>query len=221
MIRYVLFDLDGTLLYTLDTIAYHLNATISDLGLGAVSRDDTRRFIGNGARKLVARALAKNGIDDDGVISRVLELYNSSYDNDPLPLTHPYDGVKELVDVLCEMGITLGVVTNKPEPTAKKLVDSFFPGRFSFVRGGKEGIALKPDPEESLSLLHQHGGTAAECAFVGDSDVDVHTGRNIGAALTVGVSWGFRSKEELVSLGADVVCDSAAEVLEAVLKYSR
>ena len=219
MIKYVLFDLDGTLLSTLETITYHLNATISGLSLGEVSLEDTRQFIGNGARKLVSRALSKNGVDDADTVSKVLAIYNRAYDSDPLPLTHPYDGVPELVDALYERGITLGVVTNKSEPTAIKLVESFFPRKFAFVRGGKEGAILKPDPTEAITLLHGLGGDASECAFIGDTDVDILTGKNMGAALSIGVSWGFRSREELEMAGADLVSDNADEIFRAIAEH--
>ena len=219
MIKYVLFDLDGTLLSTLDTITYHLNGTISALSLGEVTVEDTRQFIGNGARKLVSRALAKNGVYDEATVSKVLEIYNKAYDSDPLPHTYPYDGVVELVDKLYESGITLGVVTNKPEPTAIKLVDSFFPGRFAFIRGGKAGAILKPDPTEAIALLSSVGGNASECAFIGDTDVDILTGKNMGAALSIGVAWGFRPREELALAGADLVSDSATEILKAITEH--
>ena len=219
MIKYVLFDLDGTLLSTLDTITYHLNGTISALSLGEVSLEDTRQFIGNGARKLVSRALAKNGVYDEDTVSKVLGIYNSAYDADPLPHTYPYDGVPELVEALYERGITLGVVTNKPEPTAIKLVESFFPGRFAFVRGGKAGVALKPDPTEAIALLSSVGGCASECAFIGDTDVDILTGKNMGAALSIGVSWGFRPGEELTSAGADLVSGNPEEILNAITEH--
>ena len=221
MIKYAIFDLDGTLLSTLDTITYHLNATISSLSLGEVTLDDTQRFIGNGARKLVSRALDKNGVNDEDTVKKVLEIYNASYDRDPLPHTYPYPGVVELVDALYESGVTLGVVTNKPEPTAVKLVEYFFPGKFAFVRGGKEGVRLKPDPEEALRLLESVGGIPSSCAFVGDTDVDILTGKNMGAALSIGVSWGFRPAAELLSAGADLVTDNADEVADAILGKNR
>jgi len=216
MIKCVLFDLDGTLLSTLDTITYHLNSVISGLSLGGVTVEDCRQFIGNGARKLVSRALAKNGIYDEETVSLVLDSYNRAYDTDPLPLTEPYCGVVELVDTLYNMGLKLLVVTNKPEPTAAKLIDSFFPGKFAFVRGGSEGVLLKPDPTESLALLQKIDIKASECAFIGDTDVDIHTGKNMGAALSVGVSWGFRKRDELVAAGADFVVDKADEVVRII-----
>lgn len=216
MIKCVIFDLDGTLLSTLDTITYHLNKTLSSLELGSVTLEDTCAFIGNGARKLVTRALAKNGVHDDNTVSEVLTLYNRSYDDDPLPLTYPYDGITDLIDRLYARGITLGVVTNKPEPTARKLVESFFPGKFAFVRGGKEGVKLKPDPEETLKLLKSVGIEPEECAFVGDTDVDIYTAKNMSAALSIGVAWGFRSREELASCGADTVVTDAVEIFDAI-----
>ena len=216
MIKCVLFDLDGTLLSTLDTIAYHLNQTLSSLSLGFVTVEDCSRFIGNGARKLVARSLDKNGISDEEILGRVLKMYNESYDSDPIPHTAPYPGVVGLVDVLYSRGVVLGVVTNKPEPTAKKLIDRFFPGKFAYVRGGREGAVLKPDPKDSLDILGLLGLEASECAFVGDTSVDIQTGKNMRAALSIGVSWGFRGREELVSAGADLVADNADDILRVL-----
>ncbi len=209
MIKYVLFDLDGTLLSTLDTITYHLNAALSARGLGEITVEDAREYIGNGARKLVARAVSRGGVDDEAVIGAVLSDYNRAYDTDPLPETEPYEGITALVDKLYAEGIKLGVVTNKPEPTAKKLISHFFKDKISIVSGGREGIVLKPDPRESLSVLAGMGGVPSECAFVGDTSVDILTGKNMGAALSVGVTWGFRSREELLGAGADVTVDGA------------
>ena len=216
MIKYVLFDLDGTLLATLDTITYHLNAALVSHGLEKITVSDCSELIGNGARRLVAGAVNRSGVDDGDVISEVLSQYNRAYDSDPLPCTYPYNGITELVDKLVAKGVILGIVTNKPEPTAKKLAEHFFPGKFAFVRGGCEGAILKPDPTESLRMLASVGGKADECAFVGDTSVDIYTGKNMGAALSVGVSWGFRTRESLFEAGADVVADHPSDVLYAV-----
>lgn len=216
MIKCVLFDLDGTLLSTLDTITYHLNNTLSAFSLREISVNDCSEFIGNGARKLVERAVAKSGVGDEGTVRRVLEVYNDAYNSDPIPHTEPYDGVVDLVEELYGRGIKLGVITNKPEPTAIKLIDSFFPDRFDLVSGGREGAVLKPDPKEALAVLEKLGAHASECAFVGDTSVDIKTGINMGAGLTVGVSWGFRSREELAGAGADIVVDTPNDILRAV-----
>ena len=213
MIRYVLFDLDGTLLSTLDTIRYHLNRALVSRNLSEITINECSEFIGNGARKLVKRAVGKSGSCDEELIAEVLKSYNLAYDNDPLPHTYPYEGIRELVDELSARGVTLGVVTNKPEPTAKKLIEYFFPGKFSFVSGGREGIALKPDPKETLRLINSLDGKSQECVFIGDTDVDILTGKNIGAALSIGVSWGFRTRESLILAGADAVVDKPMDAI--------
>ena len=221
MIKYVLFDLDGTLLSTLDTITYHLNAALCAHGLGEITVENTREYIGNGARKLVTRAVMQSGVDDECVVNTVLSDYNNRYDNDPLPSTHPYDGISALVDRLYTEGVVLGVVTNKPEPTAKKLISHFFGDKISLVSGGRAGIALKPDPEESLKVLSSMGGAPSECAFVGDTSVDICTGKNMKAALSVGVTWGFRTSDELIGAGADVTVDDAESLYSALTEVKQ
>ena len=218
MIKYVLFDLDGTLLSTIETITYHLNSALESHSLGRITVEDAKAFIGNGARKLVERALLKNGISDGDTVAKILLEYNRAYDSDPLPLTYPYAGIADLVDDLYNSGIKLAVVTNKPEPTARKLIEHFFYGKIDIVSGGRTGAVLKPDPTESRRVLSALGGEASECAFVGDTYVDIETGKNMGAALTVGVTWGFRSREELTGAGADFIADCPEQILSAIRK---
>lgn len=213
MKKCVIFDLDGTLLYTLDSITHHLNATLSSRGFKKVSSEETGEFIGNGAKMLVSRAMAKSGVSDAETVESVLRDYNLSYNNDPLPFTEPYDGIVELIDELADRDIALAVVTNKPEPTAKQLVEHFFPGKFDVVIGGRAGASLKPDPTDALRAVSIMGGSPSATAFVGDMSVDIQTGRNMGAALSVGVSWGFRSRDHLISEGADSVVDEPLEIL--------
>lgn len=216
MRKCVIFDLDGTLLSTLESIRYHLNKTLASYGFMGISLSECSEFIGNGARLLVSRAAKSVGVTDGATIDNVLRDYNESYNSDPIPKTEIYPGVKELVDELYLSGIVLGVVTNKPEPTAKQLIEHFFPNKFSFVRGGRAGVALKPDPKDSLDALGSVGSSPDHCVFVGDTPVDVSTAKNIGAALCVGVSWGFRSAEILFEAGADCVVDDAMKILDLV-----
>lgn len=218
MIKYVIFDLDGTLLYTLDSILYHLNRTLDSFGLSKITIEQCGEFIGNGARLLVKRAVAVSGDFDDELVERVLKTYNEAYNNDPLPHTYPYDGIDELVSALYERGIKMGVVTNKPEPTARQLVEHFFADRIAFVRGGRAGAVLKPDPRDSLDAIHSIGGAASECAFVGDTYVDIETGKNMQAALSVGVLWGFRTEEELSAASANLIVANPGEILDAIIR---
>lgn len=219
MIKYAIFDLDGTLLSTLDSILHHLNRALGANGISEITLTQCGEFIGNGARKLVERAAGAGGVCDEGIIQRVLSEYNEAYNTDPLPYTYPYDGICELVDGLCARGVSLGVVTNKPEPTAKQLVEYFFPGKFAFVRGGRAGAVLKPDPADSTDALSTLGGSPAECAFIGDTPVDIKTGKNMGAAISIGVLWGFRTFEDLERAGADAIVSDPREILLVVDGY--
>lgn len=219
MINCVIFDLDGTLLYTLDTILYHLNRTLTDNGLKTITLTQCSDFIGDGARKLVKRAVEAGGVFDDELTAKVLLEYNLAYNSDPLPHTYPYDGISALIDELTSRGITLGVVTNKPEPTARQLVEHFFGDKIAAIRGGRAGAVLKPDPTDSLDMLAAFGRKPSECAFVGDTPVDIATAKNMAAALSVGVSWGFRTRGELESASSDAIADTPAEALSLILGF--
>lgn len=218
-IKYAVFDLDGTLLYTLDTIRYHLNRTLLNNGADEISLRQCSEYIGNGAKLLVTRAANASGITDEALISKILGEYNEAYNSEPLPYTYPYPGVQDLVLALIARGITVGVVTNKPEPTARQLVSRFFGDGIAFVRGGRPGIVLKPDPTDTLDALATVGGVAGECIFVGDTSVDIETGKNMGAAFSVGVLWGFRDRCELEGAGADLVVVDPMKILDAINEY--
>lgn len=217
MIKCVIFDLDGTLLSTLETITLHLNNTLRGEGLAAITVEDCRAFIGDGARKLVGRAIRKHAEVDGETESRVLAAYNEAYNNEPLPMTVPYPGICDLVDALSERGVSLAVVTNKPQDTARQLAEHFFPGKFDVVTGGRAGAVLKPDPTDTLAVIEALACTPSETAFVGDTSVDILTAKNARVALAVGVTWGFRAKEELVAAGADRIIDHPLELLSEVL----
>lgn len=218
MVECCIFDLDGTLLYTLDSITYHLNKTLSSEGYGEITVDDTKTFIGDGARLLVKRALEKNGVMDDEVLNRVLKKYNKAYNDDPIPYTEYYEGILELVDSLVASGVKLCVVTNKPEVTARQLVAHFLPDRFSLVYGGRDGAILKPDPSDTLRAIHELGVEVKKTAFIGDTSVDIKTAKNAGVGISVGVSWGFRERDELVNAGADFVADAPLDIIPELEK---
>ena len=219
MIRCAIFDLDGTLLYTLDSILYHLNNTLSANGLDKITLDQCREFIGNGARLLVTRAVAVSGKDDGELVAKVLREYNEAYNSDPLPHTYAYDGVSELVEGLVAKGITVGIVTNKPEPTARQLAEHFFGERVSFVRGGRAGAVLKPDPTDTLDAIASVGATPETSVFIGDTSVDIITGKNVGVKLSIGVEWGFRDFRELSDASADFIVKRPSEILGIISKY--
>ncbi len=218
LIKYCIFDLDGTLLDTLGGIMYHLNSTLTAEGLLSINKDECRRFIGNGARLLVSRATNKSGGCGDEQLERILQTYNAAYNSLPLYYTEPYQGITELISELHNREFHLSVVTNKPQNTAEQLIKHFFADKFDYIMGGREGARLKPDPKDSLDVLAKMGGTLGECAFIGDTSVDIDTAKRMGAALAVGVTWGFRDESELIDAGADAVVHNASELREVLMK---
>ena len=216
MIKCCIFDLDGTLLDTLPTIKYHLNNTLTAYGLPPATDSDTRIYIGDGAYQLIYRAFTARGVNDAEMIAKALAEYKAAYDASPYYLTTVYDGIEEMLDRLSAAGVTLAVLSNKPDLAAGLVVGKFLPDRFDVVRGGRDGVALKPDPAAALSMLSELGFSPDECAFIGDTSVDITTGRNMGAALSVGVLWGFRDRAELTAAGADVIVSTAVEILPAI-----
>jgi phosphoglycolate phosphatase len=112
--------------------------------------------------------------------------------------------------------VKLAVLSNKPDPTVKQIVEGFFPGIFDIALGGREGVPLKPDPTAALDIISELGFAPDECAWVGDTSTDIETGKNLGARVSVGVLWGFRKRDELVGAGADVVISSASGLTEAL-----
>ena len=216
MIKCCIFDLDGTLLDTLPTIKYHLNNTLSAYGLPDATDADTKVYIGDGAYQLIYRAFTARGVSDPDVIQKALTEYKAAYDASPYYLTTVYDGIVEMLDRLCAAGVTLAVLSNKPDLAAGLVVEKFLSGKFDVVRGGRDGVALKPDPTAALDMLAELGFSPGECAFIGDTSVDITTGKNMGAAISVGVLWGFRDRAELAAAGADVIVDAASDILTAV-----
>ena len=211
-IKCAVFDLDGTLLNTINTITHYLNLALSANGLSRVSADECTGFVGDGARMLIKRAICARGEYSDELFERVFADYNAAYDANPLYLTEVYEGVREMLHSLREGGIKLAVLSNKPHFATCATVNRFFENSFDLILGGREGVPLKPDPTVLLELISSLGCTPSECAYIGDSDVDMLTAANAGVALSLGVSWGYRSRELLLESGADTVVDDALDL---------
>ena len=211
MIKCCIFDLDGTILNTITTITHFVNKTLQKFGYPSITEEQCKYFVGNGARLLITRTLAHFGVTDERAVDAVLEEYDRDYKSDPYHLTSKYDGIDELLSGLRRSGISLAVVSNKQDRIAKDAVAHFFPESFDLVVGGKDGVPLKPAPDAPLSVLAELGFTPDECAFVGDTSVDVQTGKNMNAATVIGVLWGFRKKDELTE--ADHVVENPREIL--------
>ena len=217
-IKCAVFDLDGTLLNTIKTITHYLNFALANNGLGEVTPEECRGFVGNGVRMLLIRAIEARGEYTDELYARMYESYNEAYNAEPHYLTEAYEGIPEMLEGLRARGIRLAVLSNKPHIATVGTIAKFFPNTFDVVSGGREGIPLKPDPTALLSTVSALGFTPDECLYVGDSDVDMETARNAGVALGLGVSWGFRDREVLKSAGADLIIDAPSELFRLFTK---
>ena len=207
----VLFDLDGTLLDTLGDLHLGVNLELEKHGYPARTEEEIRAAVGNGARQLMRLSLPEGTAD--AVVEELLEEYLDWYAVNFCVKAAPYAGVKAVVDALIERGVKVGIVSNKPDATTRKLGAMFFPGLPAF--GQRDDIPKKPAPEMVWKAMETLGVTAEEAVYVGDSEVDVQTARNAGLPL-VAVSWGFRTVEQLVEAGAETIVHTAKELLAAL-----
>lgn len=211
--RAVLFDLDGTLLDTLDDLADSGNAVLLAHGFEAHSVGAYRNFIGDGMGKLVERIFPSEAVADPDVLEQRLQEYKQAYQDRWRNKSKVYDGISELLGKLSEQGIKTGVLTNKAHAFAVKCVEEYFSDHpWDVVLGQREGVPRKPDAAGANDALAEMGVKAEEAIFVGDSSVDMQTAVNAGIKA-VGVSWGFRGREELIANGASLVIDAPRELV--------
>lgn len=214
-VKAVLFDLDGTLVDSLADIAASMNHVLKELGHPTHSEEAIRHFVGEGARHLVSRAMP--AASSEAAIDHALVAYKERYRSHLVVSTRPYDGIVALLAALRAEGKLLGVVTNKPHPAAQRMVaELFLPGVFGVVLGEEHNKPRKPDPAPALEAAGALGVARESCVFVGDTAVDMHTGRAANM-VAVGVSWGFRGRDELVAAGAHHVVKSVAELSSLLL----
>lgn len=219
MIKAVLFDLDGTLSDSLASMALATNKALEQCGLPKIPVDSYRYHCGYGAKIMVERALIEAGDKELKYLDKAYEAYQDVFRKDCTFHVKPYDGIPELIAGLKEQGIKIAVVSNKPHERTLDVVEKLFGlETFDVVKGMKEGEKGKPDPAGALEVAERFGVTPSECAFVGDTNVDMRTGTNAGM-LRVGVLWGFRDRKELVENGADVLIGRPEELLEVIEKY--
>ncbi|MBO5788343.1 MAG: HAD family hydrolase [Clostridia bacterium] len=212
----LIFDLDGTLLNTLPTIAYYVNSALAKSNIGEIPLQDFCYYVGNGAKTLIRRSLAHFHIDDEATFERVYADYMEAYDKAPLYLTEVYSGIHELLESLKKRGIRCAVVTNKPHFAACEVVRHYFGSAFHYVQGIHEGVALKPNPDGVFKVLETLSVKKEDAFFVGDTNVDMQTGTNAGLE-TIGVTWGFRPREELEQNHATYIVDHPSEILDLLV----
>ncbi len=215
----VIFDLDGTLLQTLPSITVSSNAMLKYFGLPSVDMDLVARFIGNGSRILVERLMRHAGREEPLIVEEALKVYLDVFEIHCTDGVEPFDGVPEMLRDLRSMGADLAVVTNKnASMTARVLSAAFAPDLFSDIRGYTPSFPLKPDPSLTIDVLQNLQALPGCSFFVGDSDIDVFTGKNAGTR-TIAVTWGYQPIERLRDANPDYIADKPEEVVGFICQY--
>lgn len=214
MYRLCIFDLDGTLTDTLDSLTFSVNETLKEMGLPPMTADKCRQFVGNGARVLMEKSLLEAGEADLGRLDEAMRIYGRIFDANCTYHVIPYQGIPELLTALRQEGVNLAVLSNKPHRQAVHVVESIF-GRnvFRHIQGQKENIPRKPDPKAALQIAEELGISPEDTVYIGDSEVDIATGTN-AHMKTIGVTWGFRGRAVLLEAGAEQIADSPEEIMK-------
>lgn len=215
MKKLVIFDLDGTLLNTLDDLAAAGNHLLRAHGWPEHPAERYKLFVGNGVYKLVERMIPADADHSPGALALLRDEYNAYYSAHNADLTAPYPGVPELLGALEQAGAACAVLSNKPHAFTVELCRSLLGERFAVVHGQREGWPTKPDRLLTAEILEETGIRAADTVYVGDSGVDMQTAKN-GGLFAVGSLWGFRSEEELRENGADAVAERPLDLLRYI-----
>ena len=213
----VIFDLDGTILDTLDDLADSMNYALAKYGYPTRTVDEIRSFVGNGLLMLTRRAIAPE--TDETVIQTVLAEQKAYYKEHCADKTKPYDGVIELLEELKAAGYKLAVVSNKADYAVQILCEQYFPEIFHLTVGEKEGVRRKPAPDAVYAVLKELQVEKAKAVYVGDSEVDIRTAEN-AQMQTVLVDWGFRDMHFLKEKGAKILVHTIEELKSALITES-
>ena len=211
-----IFDLDGTLTNTLESMTYSVNLTLNEMGLSQITNDQCRMFVGNGARVLIEESLKVSGDPKASRIEEGMKIYGRIFDQNCTYHVTLYEGIPEMLKALKDRGIHLAVLSNKPDRQTVKVVKEIFGDNiFDYAQGQKDGIRRKPEPDGVWYLMEQMQVSKEECLYIGDSEVDAATGKNAGLK-TIGVLWGFRDRKTLETAGADHLIERPEELLQFV-----
>ena len=214
MIKACIFDLDGTLAYTLDSMAAVGNQVVRKFGLNPMPVENYRYYCGNGADMLVKRLLIDAGDKELVHYEEARKLYRTEFDKDPFYKIQHYPGMPETLKTLKQNGVKLGVCSNKPHEAAVKVVKRMFGDQvFDMVMGQSDSIRKKPAPDGPLKIAEAFGVLPEECMYLGDSGTDMQTGK-AEVIYNEGVLWGYREKEELLKNGADALVESPEDILD-------
>ena len=213
--RAVIFDLDGTLLDTLDDIAKAANGALSSMGFATHPRDAYKLFVGEGMVSLAMQALPE-GARDEETVGKWIPLVKDAFRKSWPGKTRPYDGISELLDSLSSRGMKLAILSNRPDDLTRMMAETML-SRWNFypIAGAKDGNPSKPDPTVALRIAGELRMRPADCLFLGDSNVDMQASAAAGM-FPVGALWGFRTREELLAHGAKKLVSHPVELLEVL-----
>lgn len=205
----IIFDLDGTLLNTLEDLCYSLNTILLQEGYNPRTLDEVRCFVGNGVKKLVKRSLPD--ICDENKVIYITNLFQTYYKSNMQIKTRPYDGIIDLLSYLNENNYKTAIVSNKFDTAVKVLANTYFGSMISVAIGETAEIRRKPAPDSIYKAVSELGSDISKTVLVGDSETDILTAKNAGIPC-IGVTWGFRGREALLSEGADYLIDTPNEL---------
>ena len=209
MITTVVFDMDGTVLNTLDDLAASVNHVLTRFGMPVHCTEDFRRYFGNGIRYALKCAVPMG--TDEATIDQMLPVFKEHYNAHCLDKTRPYDGIPELMRALRDHGFKLAIVSNKIDSAVKELNARFFSDYVAVAIGEREGIRRKPAPDTVVQALEELKTAKHEAVYIGDSEVDLQTATNAGLPC-ISVLWGFREKDFLTEQGATIFASTPQEV---------
>lgn len=215
MFKLAIFDLDGTLVNSIEDLANAANKALKECGFPTHSLEKYYYFVGNGVKNLIERALPENSKSEENFV-KVQTLFAENYAKDYITKTYIYDGILELLQEFKKLEIKLAVASNKPDDFTKKIINEIFPnGLFDLVRGNTKGVPHKPHPQIVENIMSQISIDKKDCIFIGDTNIDIQTGKNAGLK-TCGCLWGFREIEELQNAGADFIVSHPLEILKHI-----
>ncbi len=211
MKKIVIFDLDGTLLNTLDDLSDSTNYALSKFGYPTRTIEEVRQFVGNGVAKLIERAIPDG--KNNSNFEKCLSIFKENYAQNMYNKTAPYNGIIEMLSNLKSKGIKIAVVSNKFDLAVKELCKKYFEGFIDFAAGENEaqGINKKPAPDTVLSVLRKFSFSPEDAIYVGDSDVDIMTAKN-SKMPCISVTWGFRDEKFLLKSGATILINAPSEI---------
>lgn len=217
MKRLMIFDLDGTIGDTVASLAYSVNKVFEQLELPAQPEKNFCYYAGDGAKMMLTRALKDAGDKNGDLLDEAMALYPGIFETGCLVGVKSFPGLPETLDKLKEYGMQLAVCTNKAQHFAEAVVSEIYGENFfDYILGERPDIPRKPAPDGPLFIMEELGVSPDECVYVGDTNTDMETGRNADM-YTVGVTWGFRDRKELMQYGADLIIDRPEELLELAL----